>query len=113
MREKFKLKDVKQSLLRTCYALRFSAMFLGLALFVQLTALPDLLAQEPVKHKVTGKITAASDNSPLPGTSIKVKGSISGTVTDADVNFSVDVSDNDVLVISSIGFISEEITVAG
>ena len=113
MREKFKLKDVKLSLLRACGVLRFSAMFLGLALIVQLTALPDLSAQEAAKHKVTGKITAASDNSPLPGASIQVKGTTSGTVTDADGNFSLDVSDNDVLVISSIGYVKEEIAVAG
>lgn len=113
MREKFKLKDVKHSLLRVCSALRFSAMFLVLALFVQLTALPKLLAQEPAKHKVTGKVKAASDNSPLPGASIKVKGTTLGTVTDANGNFSVDVADNDMLVISSIGYMTEEIAVVG
>ena len=113
MTEKLKLKDVKQSLLRACYALRFSAIFLGLALIVQTTSIPTLLAQEPAKHKVTGKITASSDNSPLPGASIKVKGTSFGTVTDVDGNFSVDAADNDVLVISSIGFVTEETAVTG
>jgi len=61
---------------------------------------------------VTGKITSADDNSPIPGVSIVLKGSRSGTNTDADGNFKIDVADNNsVLVFSAVGFISQEVTV--
>ena len=113
MTKKFKLKDVKQSLLRTCHALKFLAMFLGFALIVQLISLPNLFAQENSKHKVTGKVTSATDNSPLPGANVTIKGTTTGTITDLDGNFSLDVADNDVLVISYVGFSSKEIAVAG
>ena len=84
MTKKFKLKDVKQSLLRTCHALKFLAMFLGFALIVQLISLPNLFAQENSKHKVTGKVTSATDNSPLPGANVTIKGTTNGTITDLD-----------------------------
>ena len=113
MREKFKLKDVKQSLSRTYRVLRFSAMSLGLALIVQMITLPNLLAQETTKHKVTGRVIAASDTSPVPGATIKVKGVAYGTITDSNGSFSLDVADNDILVISFVGYVSEEVAVAG
>jgi TonB-dependent starch-binding outer membrane protein SusC len=60
---------------------------------------------------VTGKVTA-SDNSLLPGANILLKGTAIGTITDASGNFSIEVrSDNDVLVISSIGFRPQQITI--
>jgi TonB-dependent starch-binding outer membrane protein SusC len=113
MTEKLKFKDAKQSFFRSYHALRFSAMFLGLALIVQLITLPDLLAQVTAKHKVTGKVITTSDNSVVPGANIIIKGTTLGTVTDVNGNFSMDVSENDVLIISYIGYVTKEIPVAG
>ncbi|HEY4785523.1 MAG TPA: SusC/RagA family TonB-linked outer membrane protein, partial [Bacteroidales bacterium] len=113
MRKKFKLKDVKRSLLRKHQSLRFLAMFLSLALVVQFFTQPGLFAQEAAKHKVTGKVVSTSDNTPVPGASVRIKGTNIGTVTDVDGNFSVEVTDNDVLVISYLGFLSDEVSVAG
>ena len=49
---------------------------------------------------------------PIPGASIIVKGTSLGTATDFDGNFSLaNIAPNDVLVISSIGFIAQEIQV--
>ena len=113
MTEKFKLKDAKQSLFRTRDALRFLAISLAFAIVIQLILPPDLLAQTTGKRTITGKVLAASDNSPLPGASILIKGNIYGTVTDVNGNFSIEASDNDILVISFVGYIPEEVAVAG
>jgi len=61
---------------------------------------------------VRGKVTAASDNSGLPGVSIVVKGTSTGTVTDGNGDYTLSVNDgNAVLVFSFVGYISQEITV--
>lgn len=46
----------------------------------------------------------------VPGASVQVKGTKTGTITDADGNFSLDVpDDNDVLVINAVGFSAKEV----
>lgn len=61
---------------------------------------------------VSGKITDATDGSGLPGVTIQEKGTSNGTTTDFDGNFQLTVSSSDaVLVISSVGFASQEIVV--
>ncbi len=57
---------------------------------------------------VTGKITDQSDGSTLPGVNILVKGTTNGTITDLNGNYSLDVTGTDVLVFSSIGYLSVE-----
>lgn len=59
--------------------------------------------------QVTGKVTAAEDNAPLPGVSVVVKGTALGTTTDTDGNYTVNVPDgNSILVFSFIGFVPVE-----
>lgn len=65
---------------------------------------------EPV-IKVSGKITD-QDNSPVPGINVTVKGTTTGTSTDAVGNYSLNVPDAaSILVISGIGYTGQEITV--
>ncbi len=57
---------------------------------------------------IKGKVTDASGIG-LPGVSILVEGTTQGTVTDVDGNYSITVSsDQDILVFSFLGFISEK-----
>jgi TonB-linked SusC/RagA family outer membrane protein len=65
-------------------------------------------AQERV---VTGKVTAADDGQPIPGANILVKGTSTGTSTNADGEFSIAVGSNAVLVVSYIGYATQEVTV--
>ena len=53
------------------------------------------------------------DQIPLPGVNVRVKNSNIGTVTDFDGNFSLSIPDTDgmVIVFSSIGFTTKEVTV--
>ncbi|WDF57112.1 SusC/RagA family TonB-linked outer membrane protein [Mucilaginibacter sp. KACC 22063] len=60
-----------------------------------------------------GNIKDASNGQTLPGVSIKVKGTSTGTVTDANGNFSIKVNETDVLQFSYIGYDAIEIPVKG
>lgn len=64
----------------------------------------------PPPAEVRGKVTD-QEGIPLPGASIAVKGSTTGTVTDANGFFKLDVPAGTVLVISYIGQKPQEITV--
>ncbi|GGF08839.1 SusC/RagA family TonB-linked outer membrane protein [Hymenobacter cavernae] len=60
---------------------------------------------------VTGRVTG-SNGEGIPGVTVVVKGTSQGTGTDASGNFSLAVpNDNTVLVISSIGFVKQEVPV--
>ncbi len=59
---------------------------------------------------ITGVITDASDSSPLPGASVAVKGTSTGTLSDADGSFSLSVNnDASIVVISFIGYLAQEV----
>ncbi|BFP42657.1 TonB-dependent receptor [Flavobacteriaceae bacterium GF1] len=64
-------------------------------------------------QQVSGTITTM-DNVSLPGVNIIEKGTTNGVVSDFDGNYTITVTDaNAVLIFSSIGFVSQEITVSG
>ena len=64
------------------------------------------------KHQVSGKIVD-EEQMPVPGVNVVIKGTTVGTITGGDGTFSMQASDNDVLVITYIGYNTEEITVKG
>ena len=65
--------------------------------------------------KIGGTVTEASSNEPLIGVSIQVKGKVIGSITDSKGNFSFTVSTLPpfTLVVSSVGFQTQEVEVAG
>lgn len=63
---------------------------------------------------VTGKVTESRDGLPVSGASVVVKGSRTGTSTDADGNFRLSVNSNAAkLVISSVGYDEMEVDITG
>jgi len=61
-------------------------------------------------QQITGSVS--DDNGiPLPGASIVIQGSSSGTTTDFDGNFSIETSQGSILVISYVGYESQQIVV--
>ena len=62
---------------------------------------------------VTGLVTDASTGEPVPYASVHEKGTMNGVSTDVDGQYSITVSNNSVLVFSSIGYLSVEIAVEG
>lgn len=77
------------------------------SVFLCLTAFLTAYGQTRV---LSGKITDGEGTS-LPGVNVIIKGSTTGTSTDADGNFSLEASEADVLVMSSIGYAPQEIKV--
>ncbi|MDF7817810.1 TonB-dependent receptor [Runella sp. MFBS21] len=65
-----------------------------------------------VDKTVSGKVISSEDSSPLPGVSVVVKGTTTGTNTDGEGSFKLTVKDNKaVLVFSAVGFEKKEIVV--
>ena len=63
---------------------------------------------------VTGRVTDSKDGSPVSGASVQPKGSRAGTSTKPDGTFSLSVGSNvTTLVITSVGYESQEVSVAG
>ena len=68
-------------------------------------------AQERI---VSGKITSAEDNSPLPGVNVILKGTSIGTLSDSQGNYQITVSGEEpVLLFSYVGYINQEVLIAG
>ena len=81
-------------------------------LFVLLTLLSFSLTAL-AQQKVTGKVKDSSGE-PVIGASVVVKGNNTmGTITDFDGNFMLDVPTKSVLVISYIGYVTQEVPTAG
>ena len=58
---------------------------------------------------VTGKVLSTTDNEPLIGATVVVQGKQGGTVTDLDGNFSIEANDGEILVVSYIGYITQNV----
>jgi TonB-linked SusC/RagA family outer membrane protein len=81
---------------------KFLRVLLGLVLSSTI-----LMAQ----NKTVSGTVADADAVPIPGVSILNKGKSTGTVTDANGRYSLEVANGDVLVFSFIGFVAQEVTV--
>lgn len=62
--------------------------------------------------EVQGTVIDSATGKPLVGVTIKVKSSTIGTTTDANGHFSLDVSDDAVLVVSYLGYTTKEVSVS-
>lgn len=62
--------------------------------------------------RITGRVTSETGDG-IAGASVAIKGTKSGTVTDAAGGFSILVSDNATLVISAVGYETVEVSVGG
>lgn len=61
--------------------------------------------------KISGQVTAESDNTALPGVTIQIKGTSTGTQSDAEGNFSIMASPNQVLVFTFVGMETMEVAI--
>ncbi|MDQ2178426.1 TonB-dependent receptor [Marinifilum sp. D714] len=67
--------------------------------------------QELKTKHITGTVLCSSDQSPAIGATVIVKGTTNGAAVDFDGKFSIHANKGDILLISSIGFISQEIKI--
>ena len=91
---------MKLTLVSTCLR---KFLFIGLLLLSR-----NSFAQQA--HTVTGHITDASGKS-LAGVTISVKGKNTSTGTESNGSFSVTAGANDILVVTSVGYKTQEIKV--
>lgn len=63
-------------------------------------------------YRLSGKVSSTTGEA-LPGVNVLVKGTQTGTVTDVDGNFALNVSSDDVILVSFIGYLTQEVPVNG
>jgi TonB-linked SusC/RagA family outer membrane protein len=61
--------------------------------------------------KISGTVKDASTNEGIPGASVFVKGTNTGTVTDANGAYSIEAGEGAILIIESVGFAKQEVAV--
>lgn len=87
--------------------LLFKSKYLGLI------ALCFMTFYASAQSNVTGVVVAEEDGTALPGVTVLLKGTTTGTVTDIDGNYSISVGDAATLVFSFVGYETQEVTVGG
>ncbi|NJB82884.1 SusC/RagA family TonB-linked outer membrane protein [Wenyingzhuangia aestuarii] len=68
-----------------------------------------VFAQE--QYSLTGLVLSSTDNSPIPGANIIVKGTSKGTISDFDGNYQISVQKGDIIVLSYLGFKNKEVVI--
>ncbi len=70
------------------------------------------LSEAFAQGTVRGKVTSKTDGMPLPGVNVLLKGKTSGTTTDVDGRFSMEVGAGETLTFSYIGYAVQEVVVS-
>lgn len=74
-----------------------------------MTACTFIFSAQAQDIQVSGKVTASGE--PLPGATVRIKGTNTGTVTDADGKFTIRAKNGDILQLSMLGYSPKEVTV--
>ncbi len=82
---------------------RITSVLVCLTMLLTLTFAQDV--------PITGKVTSSDDSSVLPGVSVVVKGTTTGTTTDIDGKFSLSAPSDATLVFSFIGMTTQEVAI--
>jgi len=92
-------KHLKSRSLKSCWMLSFILLFSVASAYGQ--------------RSVTGTVKEAGSDEPLIGVNVVIKGTSQGTITDVDGNYTISVEESDTLRFSYIGYLPQEIAVAG
>jgi TonB-linked SusC/RagA family outer membrane protein len=105
-----KMAEIKN--LITDYSKRFPSLLRFIVFNFLLIASASMIRAQNI---VSGTVTGSIDNEPLVGATVVISGTTTGTTTDVNGTYSLEVPDDpDVkLSYSFVGYITEEITVAG
>jgi TonB-linked SusC/RagA family outer membrane protein len=77
-----------------------------------LVVLAEGQGEVPLPQDVKGKV-ADGEGKPIPGASIVIKGTKNGTAADMSGNFSLSAPDDAILVVSAVGYGTQEVPVSG
>ncbi|WP_417371970.1 carboxypeptidase-like regulatory domain-containing protein [Gelidibacter japonicus] len=83
-----------------------------LSAFILSLFVGSVYAQQSI-IEVKGTITEASTGISVPGATVIEKGTSNGTASDFDGNFTINVSSDAILVVSFMGFVTQEVQVNG
>ncbi len=75
-----------------------------LFIFLLFSCLTTVQLVQAQSRKITGTVSSKSDGQPLPGVSVLIKGAKTGVNTDSNGKYTINVSQNDVLTFSFVGF---------
>lgn len=106
---KNKLQNPIRSFRKHIPRLRDLTLFFILLMGMQVTATAQNNSQD---KRITGQIISAS-GAPLEGATISVKNTTTTTASDEDGNFSLIVADNAVLIVTFVGYATQEVPVSG
>ncbi len=62
---------------------------------------------------ITGKVISAEDQQPIPGVTVKIRGTSTGTISGLDGNYTINAPSNGVLVFSFVGMETQELEING
>ena len=93
---------------RRCALMRMKSFAAVLTLLLSAVAVN---ASPQQAQPVSGRVISLSDNEPLIGVSVVVKGTSAGVITDIDGNYTINVESGQTLVFSYIGFMTEEVKI--
>lgn len=65
------------------------------------------------QNTLKGTVTEQSTSIPLPGVNVVIKGTSTGTATDFDGNYQIDINNGDIIVFSYVGYQAKEIEYTG
>ncbi|RYZ99059.1 MAG: SusC/RagA family TonB-linked outer membrane protein, partial [Sphingobacteriaceae bacterium] len=94
-----------------CEILQTNHWFRSLKVFLAIMFISSVAMAQSVT--VTGTVSSATDNSPLPGVSVVVKGTTNGVTTTASGTYSIKAEAGSTLVFTYIGSKTQEVPVAG
>lgn len=84
---------------------------ISILFFVILIVTKNLIYAQDTTN-ISGRISS-STGEPMIGASITVKGTTNGTITDIDGNFRIEASPPSTLIISYVGYVAQEVQIAG
>ncbi len=93
--------------MRNCYLKKPTVRLIGLLvimLYINIAVHAQTIA-------VRGTVVSQDDNEPIPGAMVVIKGSQTGSVTEIDGTFTIQASVGDVLAVSFVGFVTQDVTV--
>lgn len=102
----------RHAIFKSRLGLALCFLLAGGAIIPQSSALRAETSVTQQARKITGIVTDAKGEALL-GVNVIVKGTTNGTITDLDGKYTLDVEPNDILVVSYIGYVSQQMPVTG
>ena len=84
---------------------------LALIIFLLMSAFVGLKANPSQDKQISGVVVSLTDNEPMIGVSVQIVGTTTGTITDFDGRFTLDVNSGSALKFSYVGFITQEVKI--